>query len=55
MGTPITGKVVSEAIIPGNCAAPTAPATIICNPLCFAVSASPNLRFGGMCGVKRGN
>jgi hypothetical protein len=37
IGTPITGKLVIAAIIPGKCAAPPAPAMIIFNPLSLAV------------------
>ena len=41
MGTPITGIVVCDAIIPGRCAAPPAPAIITLNLLfsaCLAYS-----------------
>ena len=33
MGTPMTGKLVMAATIPGKCAAPPAPAMITFNPL----------------------
>src|ERR1700676_1738668 len=33
IGTPITGRDVREATIPGKCAAPPAPAIFILNPL----------------------
>ncbi len=33
IGTPITGIIVCDAIIPGRCAAPPAPAIIILNPI----------------------
>ncbi len=38
-GTPITGSVVKDAIIPGRCAAPPAPAMITLNPFDAAVLA----------------
>ena len=33
IGTPITGKAVMEAVMPGKCAAPPAPAMITLMPL----------------------
>ena len=39
IGTPITGNVVTEAIIPGRCAAPPAPAIITFKPLVVATAA----------------
>ena len=39
IGTPITGKVVQLATIPGKCAAPPAPAMITPIPLFLAVFA----------------
>jgi hypothetical protein len=36
IGTPITGRLVIAAIIPGKCAAPPAPAIMIFNPLSLA-------------------
>jgi hypothetical protein len=38
-GTPITGSEVIEAVMPGKCAAPPAPAMITCNPRSAAVRA----------------
>ena len=35
IGTPITGKDVKDAVIPGKCAAPPAPAIITSIPLIF--------------------
>ena len=35
-GTPITGSVVSDAVMPGKCAAPPAPAIITFRPLSAA-------------------
>ena len=34
IGTPMTGRGLIEAIIPGRCAAPPAPAIITLIPLC---------------------
>ena len=45
-GTPITGSVVSEATIPGRCAAPPAPATITRNPSCLAWRAKSTISSG---------
>ena len=39
-GTPSTGSVVSDAIMPGRCAAPPAPATMTFRPAAFAVRAN---------------
>ena len=39
IGTPSTGKEVSEAVMPGRCAAPPAPAMITSRPRCSAVDA----------------
>ena len=38
-GTPKTGSAVSDAVMPGRCAAPPAPAMIACRPRSRAVSA----------------
>ena len=39
IGTPITGSGVSEAAMPGRCAAPPAPAMITCKRLASALLA----------------
>ena len=39
IGTPITGTVVIDAIIPGRCAAPPAPAIITLTPFFLALCA----------------
>ena len=49
MGTPITGRVVIEAIIPGRCAAPPAPAIITLIPLFLAFCAYLNIFSGVLC------
>ena len=48
IGTPITGNTVTEATIPGKCAAPPAPAIITFNPLSLAVAAYSII----LCGVR---
>ena len=49
IGTPITGKLVKAATIPGKCAAPPAPAIITCKPLLRAVFAYSTIRSGVRC------
>ena len=46
IGTPITGKLVNAATIPGKCAAPPAPAIITCKPLLRAVFAYSTILSG---------
>ena len=46
MGTPRTGRFVFEAIIPGKCAAPPAPAIITLNPLASASFANEYIKSG---------
>jgi hypothetical protein len=48
-GTPSTGRVVFEAVIPGRCAAPPAPAMITSIPRSRAVAAYSNNRSGVRC------
>ena len=45
-GTPITGRVVIEATIPGKCAAPPAPAIMTLIPLSLALFAYLNILSG---------
>ena len=45
-GTPSTGRVVSEAIMPGRCAAPPAPAMITLTPRALAPAANSTSRSG---------
>src|SRR6202051_292417 len=49
MGTPKTGNSVSEAVMPGRCAAPPAPAMMILNPAALAPLAKANSRSGVRC------
>ena len=50
IGTPITGKGVNEATMPGKCAAPPAPAIITLIPLSSAFWAKIRHKHGGsMC------
>ena len=49
IGTPITGKWVFDAVIPGRCAAPPAPAMITSKPLDSAVSANSCNKSGVLC------
>ena len=48
-GTPITGRTVCEATIPGRCAAPPAPAMITCSPRSAAVDAYSVIQAGVRC------
>ena len=49
IGTPITGRLLSDAIMPGKCAAPPAPAMITFIPLFSAFLAYLNMRSGVRC------
>ena len=49
MGTPITGKGVKEATMPGKCAAPPAPAMITLVPFLWAFLEKSNRRPGVLC------
>ncbi len=49
IGTPMTGRGVREAVIPGRCAAPPAPAIITSIPLEAADLAYSNIRSGVLC------
>src|SRR5262250_1392317 len=49
MGTPKTGSVVSDAVIPGKWAAPPAPAMITLNPAPLAPLAKAYKRSGVRC------
>src|SRR3979411_2984262 len=49
MGTPNTGSSVSDAVIPGRCAAPPAPAIMILKPAVLAPLAKANNRSGVRC------
>src|SRR3954469_13273885 len=46
MGTPNTGSSVSDAAMPGKCAAPPAPAMMILKPAALAPLANANSRSG---------
>ena len=46
IGTPSTGRSVSEAVIPGRCAAPPAPAMITRQPAALAPLAKAYMRSG---------
>ena len=48
-GTPITGTVVSDATMPGRCAAPPAPAMITCRPRASASRAYSTIQPGVRC------
>ena len=48
-GTPMTGKVVFAATIPGKWAAPPAPAIITFNPFVRDSSAKRNIKSGVLC------
>ena len=48
-GTPSTGSTVFDAVIPGRCAAPPAPAMITSMPRDSAVDAYSNSRSGVRC------
>ena len=45
-GTPSTGSVVNDAVMPGRCAAPPAPAMITLKPAAFAPLAKAYMRSG---------
>jgi len=45
-GTPSTGRSVIEAVMPGRCAAPPAPAMITLKPASRAPRAKANIRSG---------
>jgi hypothetical protein len=45
-GTPSTGRLVSDAAMPGRCAAPPAPAMMTLYPAAFAPLAKSNSRSG---------
>src|ERR1700687_2687069 len=49
MGTPNTGSSVSDAVMPGRCAAPPAPAMMILKPAALAPLAKANIRSGVRC------
>src|ERR1700730_16293929 len=49
MGTPNTGSSVSDAVMPGRCAAPPAPAIMILKPAALAPLAKANNRSGVRC------
>src|SRR5580693_1021391 len=49
MGTPNTGSSVSDAVMPGRCAAPPAPAMMILKPAVLAPLAKANSRSGVRC------
>jgi hypothetical protein len=46
MGTPITGRGVWEAVMPGRCAAPPAPAMTTSNPSSSALLANSAVKSG---------
>ena len=49
IGTPNTGSSVSDAVMPGRCAAPPAPAMMILKPAALAPLAKANSRSGVRC------